>query len=269
MTQTQAEQPYAEVDPYDPDDASAVEIAVGLAVAEALAHPPDVRSMSAPQAEKILESAVGLTLRMYAHRVLQLMSSQWLSAAPPRPAGVPLDRAYDPIEPAVTAAVRQAIDETGESVRDLIAAARARAVVTVTSEPPAALMDLYRDTTGGKAELARADVVEQGYNDPEAQALDRLRVGMNSVSRVLVTRTRETAKDRYATSVGAVGAVWRTRRDTRVRNSHGDLEGDFVPLGEPFHTVSGATIRRPGDPKAPLHETIGCRCRLSYRLPPL
>lgn len=268
MTQA-APEAGVEVDPYDQEDADAVEAAIALAIAEALTHPPDAQQLNAHQAELIMESAVGVTLRFYAHRVLQLLISQWTASVPPRPTGTPLDRVYRKVQESVDTAVRAAVDQTGESVRDIIEAAaeRARATTIVPPVPPEyldQLVDRYGDTR-----LARADVVERGYNDPEAEALNRLRVGMEGVSRILTTRVREEAKFAYAVSMGAVGYAWRTRRDGRVRNSHGDLEGDYVRIGEPFITVNNVRLMRPGDPGAPLHETINCRCRLSYRMPAL
>ena len=226
-----------EVDPYDPEDADAVEVAIATAIADAFAHPVSPEQMTAAQAESIMEAVVGTTLRFYAQRTTQLFISEWGAAAPGG-----LDP-YATFDSAIETAVRRAIDDTGESVRDLIRAAEER------------------------IRNARADVFEQSRTDPEVLAMARLRGGMEQASRVLTTRTREEAKLAYASSVGAAGSVWRTRRDGRVRNSHGDLEGEFVLIGDAYRTVTGHAIRRPGDPRAPLAETINCRCRLSYRMP--
>lgn len=234
MTQTAVE-----VDPDDETDTDAVEVAIALAVAEVLAHPPEpgMPFPSAMSVESILESTVGNTLRFYAQRVLSRMDAE----TPYRPEAQTLT--YDPVQAATDHAVRQAIDDTGETVRDMLKLAQER------------------------AQVDRADTIEQGRGDSEAEALNRLRVGMASVSRVLTTRVREEAKEAYAVSLGAIGSVWRTRRDGRVRNSHGDLEGEFVRLGDSYTTVTGHKIKRPGDINAPLSETINCRCRLSYRMP--
>lgn len=229
-----------EVDPYDPDDADAVEAAIAAAITESFARPVSPEQMTAAQAESIMEATVGATLRFYAQRTVQQFIDDWSQAAPRVPV------AYDSFDDSVAAAVRVAIDDTGESVRDLIRSAEER----------------LRQVRAG-----RPDVYEQSRTDPDVLALARLRTGMESASRLLTTRVREEAKLAYASSMGAAGSVWRTRRDGRVRNSHGDLEGEFVLIGDSYRTVTGFAIRRPGDPRAPLSEIINCRCRLSYRMP--
>lgn len=227
-----------EVDAHDEDDSAATEIAVTTAIAAVLAHPPDVRTMTAERAELIMESAVGLSLRFYAQRVLQAFMVDWTgSSIPSLPPIIPVDDDYlRTAEEAVAHGVQHAIDDTGESVRELVRA---------HSGPI---------------------TIEEGLST-EAQAYQRLVTGMEGIGRILVTRTREEAKDDFARKQGAIGKAWRTRRDQRVRLTHADLEGDFVPLDESFVTVAGNTLRRPGDPQAPLSETINCRCRLSYRMP--
>lgn len=224
-----------EVDAHNPDDSAAVELAVAAAIAEVLAHPPDLSTFSADRAEAIMESAVGTTLRFYAQRVLTGFVQQW------RADSFVDEQDWLRMGEAVDAGVRQAIDDTGESVRDIIHANVARAA-------------------------SRGLVIEQGL-DTEARAYARLREGMSGVGRIVTTRTRESAKWYFASRAGAVGKSWKTKRDGRVRTSHGDLEGDFVPMDRPFVTITGAELMRPGDPNGPLEETIYCRCRLSYRMP--
>lgn len=94
----------------------------------------------------------------------------------------------------------------------------------------------------------------------------RVRVEAEGVSRSAVTAAREQARAEIAPALGATMKVWRTRHDSRVRPSHGELEGTAVPIGESFSTITGTSLQFPGDPRAPLGETAGCRCRLAYRL---
>lgn len=58
--------------------------------------------------------------------------------------------------------------------------------------------------------------------------------------------------------------TWLTRRDSVVRPEHMKLQGRTVPLGAGF-AADGAVLRFPGDPLAPPHLTVNCRCRLKFR----
>lgn len=58
--------------------------------------------------------------------------------------------------------------------------------------------------------------------------------------------------------------TWLTRRDSAVREEHAKLQGRTVPLGAGF-AADGAVLRFPGDPLAPPHLTVNCRCRLKFR----
>lgn len=259
MTQDQNSDANRDVDAHDQDDADTTEIAVAAAVAAVLANPPDMRSMTAERAESIMESAVGVTLRFYAQRVLQGFITQWRGTGPVD------DVHYAWMQDAVDRGIRATIDDTGESVRDIIRANARKAEKAVTKglvvSPPGVGPDPMSGRPGGPG-----TVVEEGLHT-EADAYHRLRVGLEGVSRILTTRAREQSKMFFAHQAGAVGKAWRTRRDSRVRTSHGDLEGDFVLLDDKFVTINGARLDRPGDPQAPLFETINCRCRLSYRMP--
>ena len=58
--------------------------------------------------------------------------------------------------------------------------------------------------------------------------------------------------------------TWVSRRDAQVRSAHVELDGQSVPVGEPFRLLDGSVIRFPGDPVAPINLTAGCRCRLRF-----
>ena len=60
-----------------------------------------------------------------------------------------------------------------------------------------------------------------------------------------------------------VTKMWLSERDSKVRPEHAMLDGNSVPFDKPFN-VKGFEIRFPGDPLAPPHLTIGCRCRLRF-----
>ncbi len=63
-----------------------------------------------------------------------------------------------------------------------------------------------------------------------------------------------------------VTKIWRSAGDNRVRHTHRSLNGKSVPLDGTFHSVSGAVLRFPGDPQAPIAEISGCRCRVEYKV---
>ncbi|MCO6050845.1 phage minor head protein [Mesorhizobium sp. RP14(2022)] len=59
---------------------------------------------------------------------------------------------------------------------------------------------------------------------------------------------------------------WRSAGDSRVRHTHRALNGKAVPMDGVFHSPSGAVLRHPGDPQAPVSEISGCRCWLEYKV---
>ncbi|WP_327594692.1 phage minor head protein [Streptomyces chartreusis] len=54
---------------------------------------------------------------------------------------------------------------------------------------------------------------------------------------------------------------WQTRRDSRVRDAHHDVDGFVRLLDDPF-TVAGVDMQHPGDPSAPPALVCNCRCIL-------
>lgn len=76
---------------------------------------------------------------------------------------------------------------------------------------------------------------------------------------------------RQAIASGKVDATfvtkrWRSAADGRVRHTHRVLNGNSVGFYEAFQSPSGATLRFPGDPEAPISETSGCRCTMEYKV---
>lgn len=56
--------------------------------------------------------------------------------------------------------------------------------------------------------------------------------------------------------------VWSTILDGNERSSHGAMDGQIRRLGVPFVSGDGYQLRYPHDPRAPLAETVNCRCRI-------
>ncbi|MET3648034.1 phage minor head protein [Phyllobacterium ifriqiyense] len=63
-----------------------------------------------------------------------------------------------------------------------------------------------------------------------------------------------------------VQKIWRSAADGRVRHTHRVLNGQAVGFDAAFQSVSGARLRFPGDPDAPVNEISGCRCHLEYKI---
>jgi hypothetical protein len=59
-----------------------------------------------------------------------------------------------------------------------------------------------------------------------------------------------------------VTSIWETAHDSRVRETHHEMQGQSVPFGGVFTSPSGARLRYPGDTSlgAPASEVIQCRC---------
>lgn len=59
---------------------------------------------------------------------------------------------------------------------------------------------------------------------------------------------------------------WLAARDSCVRDTHAELDGQERPVNEPFE-VDGMTIDYPGDPTAPPELVYNCRCTMVYVYP--
>lgn len=68
----------------------------------------------------------------------------------------------------------------------------------------------------------------------------------------------EQALEAGAVDPRAIGLVWHTVRDNRVRDAHEFMEGQRVAWGEMFVDGEGNELAYPGDPRAPPETTINC-----------
>lgn len=74
----------------------------------------------------------------------------------------------------------------------------------------------------------------------------------------------EAARPTWLSPTLRLRKTWITRMDSRVRPLHRRLHGRTRKIGEDFWRwpVSGARLRWPGDPEAPIDATANCRCIL-------
>jgi hypothetical protein len=63
-----------------------------------------------------------------------------------------------------------------------------------------------------------------------------------------------------AVNAGWTKKTWLSKEDDRVRDTHAALNRTTVPMDAVFVSPSGAKLRFPGDPRAPIAETANCRC---------
>jgi len=118
--------------------------------------------------------------------------------------------------------------------------------------------------------------ISQGIESGDVR--DRLRVviqetGEFSAKRAeLIARTEVTRAFNAGSLAGAqalgefgpVEKVWITGLDERVRDTHLEAEGQYVPIGESF-TVGGWAMSAPGD--GPAEEVVNCRCSMNFLYP--
>ena len=112
-------------------------------------------------------------------------------------------------------------------------------------------------------------------NEDESDRMSLLRAALAAIFANLLGKRRRVIAEHEASSafnagtyfagkqLGKSSKTWITRRDQKVRSEHTILHGKSIPLGEGF-MEDGALLRFPGDPTAPLHLTINCRCRLKF-----
>lgn len=128
-----------------------------------------------------------------------------------------------------------------------------------------------------KEEVASAIVVVAALDGDEEEKSSMLKAAMIAIFANLLTKRARLISEHESQTAFNAGTFlatkaaglpkkkWLTRRDVRVREEHKFLHGKSVPIGAGF-AADGSVLRFPGDPLAPPHLTINCRCRLRYEL---
>ena len=83
----------------------------------------------------------------------------------------------------------------------------------------------------------------------------------NFLAAIAAQRQAQSQPDRP--SIFTFQKRWVAKDDDKVRLDHRVLDGQVKTLGEPFE-VGGFELRFPGDPLAPPHLTINCRCKMRW-----
>lgn len=185
---------------------------------------------------------------------------QWLTGA--------TDDVADAIEPAVqTSAVhgravvttsQLTFDAFSEQARnqlhDHVFEASERTIERVRGHVMANLTQSYEDGVGIQEAARRLREVFDGMTESELRR---------------VARTEIISAQNYGThateiELGIEYHQWLTARDSRVRDSHEDLQGVIVRVGDKFPNG----LVHPGDRNGDIEEWINCRCRVRPYLMP-
>lgn len=111
---------------------------------------------------------------------------------------------------------------------------------------------------------------EEGYGyDKAAERLKDVFVNMETYELEMVARTEIAAQENLGMhegnkELGVEYEKWRTARDADVRDSHQELEGQIVRVGDRFSNG----LEYPGDRSGPIEEWINCRCTIMPYIPP-
>jgi len=140
--------------------------------------------------------------------------------------------------------------------------ARAAAFVTRQAQRSLAL------TEATTREAVRKQISEGlAANESLGQIVERIRVmpEFGQARAVTIARTETVSAYNFATKdaweqSGVVEQTeWLSSRDTAVRESHAEADGQRVSIGQAY-SVGGASLAFPGDPGGPPEEVIQCRC---------
>lgn len=98
------------------------------------------------------------------------------------------------------------------------------------------------------------------YAVPREEGITEKRV--NTIAKTTATYARNLGREEtYKDNPFVTGKEWISVADKRTRDTHRSLDGDVVPLDQPF-TSGSSKLMRPGDTSlgASASETINCRC---------
>lgn len=164
----------------------------------------------------------------------------------------------------------QLVSERGDEVLSDLAmemqlnanSGRAASFVTANAQRALSLIDA---TT---REAVRRQIAEGlALNETTAQIVERIRQmsEFGQARALMIARTETVSAFNFATTEayeqsGVVdGVEWLSARDSAVRPTHAEADGQVVAVGQPF-TVGGMPMDFPGDPGADPSETVNCRC---------
>lgn len=134
---------------------------------------------------------------------------------------------------------------------------------------------LLREVKDGKTALTEAQINRMLTTRRNQLIESRAKMIARDQAGALIEKAREDAFVQGLESDGLfpnqATKTWNSRQDGRVRftHTHASLDGQTIPLDQPFVSISGARLLRPHDSSlgAPLSETSGCRCFTTFNYP--
>lgn len=108
--------------------------------------------------------------------------------------------------------------------------------------------------------LSRSETIDQ-ISDRITEIYDFAAKGRaERIARTEVIGASNAGGHQAMKQLGAVEKEWLTSRDSLVRETHDQMDGQRVKIGDPFQSPDGGTLQFPGDPSAGPGEIINCRC---------
>ena len=120
------------------------------------------------------------------------------------------------------------------------------------------LDDLRREITQGLDENETINQIQsrvRGYMEDAESNRSRL------IAQTTATAGFENGQLQSFREAGFERKRWISQRDSNVRESHEEADGQEVALEMPF-TVGGASLMHPADPSGPADEVARCRCTM-------
>lgn len=142
-------------------------------------------------------------------------------------------------------------------IGDVMATRLAEQVTLIKSLPTEAAQRVHEWTLVGIEDSSRSTTMIDAIQRSGPVTANRAKL----IARTEVARTASLLTETRARAVGSLGYIWRTSRDSDVRDSHAKMEGVYVPWDTP-PTLSDGTTTHAG-------QIYNCRCYPEVVVPPI
>ena len=202
----------------------------GFGIKIALPEPLEFRKFIKEESKIIAESLLNASKHGYKHNI------------PSKTMTFPNEAAIAQLEKIATRNVTSVVKTSLKGLKEIIKVSNEEQVSV--QELASRIEDVFDNMTRSKAEtIARTETLQ-------------------AVSSGQDLKTQE-LKEQFPSDFKKLRRVWVTANDEKVRDSHEDLEGDVVKVGEKF----GNGLEYPRQPGGEAKEVINCRCTFIDFLP--